>query len=78
MARHHSIRIFFLLFRDANFNLDGEFGKLSSFKVDMSDFDLSCSPQKVAKPKERSEGKSASGNRQGKQDPFGFSFDFNE
>ncbi|XP_048322349.2 uncharacterized protein At4g18490 isoform X2 [Ziziphus jujuba] len=63
---------------DANFNLDGEFGKLSSFKVDMSDFDLSCSPQKVAKPKERSEGKSASGNRQGKQDPFGFSFDFNE
>lgn len=44
----------------------------------MSDFDLPCSPQKVAKPKKRSEGKSASGNFQGKQDPFGFSFDFNK
>ncbi|KAF3451380.1 hypothetical protein FNV43_RR07475 [Rhamnella rubrinervis] len=63
---------------DMDFSLDGDFDKLSSFKVDMPDFDLSCSPTKAAKPKERSEEKSSSGNRQGKKDQISFSFDFNE
>lgn len=60
-----------------DFNLDGDFDKLSSFKVDMSDLDFSP-PRKTAKPKERSEEESSSGNRQRKEDRFNFSFDFNE
>ena len=35
-----------------DFNLDGEFDKISSFKMDMSDLDFSCSPKKPAKSKE--------------------------
>lgn len=61
-----------------DFSLDGDFDKLSSFKVDMPDFDLLCSPKKAAKSKERSEEKSSSGNHQGKKDQISFSFDFNE
>lgn len=78
ITRYHLQKIFFLLYRDVDFNLDGDFGKLSSFKVDMPDFDLSCSPKKAAKLKERSEGKSSGGNHQGKKDQINFSFDFNE
>lgn len=57
-----------------DFNLDGDFDKLSSFKVDMSDFDFSAPSKKATKLKERSEDESSTGNRQG----FNFSFDFNE
>ncbi|XP_059438915.1 uncharacterized protein At4g18490 [Corylus avellana] len=62
---------------DMDFNLDGDFDKLSSFKVDMSDLDFLSSPRNTAKPKERCEEESSSGNRQQKQDRFNFSFDFN-
>ncbi|XP_024168983.1 uncharacterized protein At4g18490 isoform X1 [Rosa chinensis] len=83
---------------DMDFNLDGDFNKISSFKMDMSDFDfssppkkdaktkevdtsdldLSSPPKKAAKTKERSEEEPSTGSRQGKQDHFKFSFDFNE
>ncbi|KAG2683908.1 hypothetical protein I3760_10G056100 [Carya illinoinensis] len=62
---------------DMDFNLDGDFDKLSSFKVDISDLDFSCPPKKTAKPKESSEAESTSGNIQGKKG-FDFCFDFNE
>lgn len=61
-----------------DFNLDGDFDKLSSFKVDMSDIDFSCLPKKTAKPKEGTEDDSSNGKRQRKQDDFSFNFDFNE
>ncbi|KAM5573978.1 uncharacterized protein ABKV19_013480 [Rosa sericea] len=83
---------------DMDFNLDGDFDKISSFKmdmydfdfssppkkdaktkeVDMSDLDLSSPPKKAAKTKERSEEEPFRGSCHGKQDPFEFSFDFNE
>ncbi|XP_041027503.1 uncharacterized protein At4g18490 [Juglans microcarpa x Juglans regia] len=62
---------------DMDFNLDGDFDKLSSFKVDISDLDFSCPPKKTAKPKESSEAEFTSGNFQGKKG-FDFCFDFNE
>jgi hypothetical protein len=72
------VKFFFLLhFRDMDFNLDGDFNKLSSLKVDMSDLDFLSSPRNTAKPKERCAEESSSGNRQQKQDRFNFSFDFN-
>ncbi|XP_028780324.1 uncharacterized protein At4g18490 isoform X2 [Neltuma alba] len=37
---------------DMDFSLDGEFDKISSFKMDMSDLDFSCSPKKPTKSKE--------------------------
>ena len=61
-----------------DFNLDGDFDKLSSFKVDMSDLDFSCSPKNAAKPKGRSGEECSSGNHKGKKDGFNFSFDFSE
>ena len=61
-----------------DFNLDGDFDKLSSFKVDMSDLDFSCSPKKTVKPKERSGEERSSGNHKGKKDGFNFSFDFSK
>ncbi|XP_016648156.1 PREDICTED: uncharacterized protein At4g18490 [Prunus mume] len=63
---------------DMDFNLDGDFNKLSSFKMDMPDLDFSSPPKKAAKTKERSEEEPSRGNRQGKQDRFKFSFDFND
>lgn len=61
-----------------DFNLDGDFDKLTSFKIDMPDLDFSSPSKKTAKPKESSKGKSSRVNHQGKQDCFTFSFDFNE
>ncbi|KAJ9690626.1 hypothetical protein PVL29_013003 [Vitis rotundifolia] len=61
---------------DMDFNLNGDFGKISSFKVDMSDLDFS--PKKTGKSKERSGVDSVNRNHQGKQDNFAFSFDFND
>ncbi|KAL0011254.1 hypothetical protein SO802_006362 [Lithocarpus litseifolius] len=63
---------------DMDFNLDGDFDKLSSFKVDMSDLDFSCSPKKTAKPKGGSGEERSSGNHKGKKDGFNFSFDFSD
>ncbi|KAM3700464.1 hypothetical protein ACJW31_05G100300 [Castanea mollissima] len=63
---------------DMDFNLDGDFDKLSSFKVDMSDLDFSYSPKKTAKPKGRSGEEGSSGNHKGKKDGFNFSFDFSD
>ncbi|XP_061363435.1 uncharacterized protein At4g18490 [Gastrolobium bilobum] len=60
---------------DMDFNLDGEFDKISSFKVDMSDLDFTCPPKKTSQSKDKKE---ASGAKAGKQDGFNFSFDFNE
>ena len=60
-----------------DFNLDGELDKISSFKVDMSDLDFSCSPKKSMKSKESKGGKS-SGAKEQKRDSFDFNFDFNE
>ncbi|KAK9937282.1 hypothetical protein M0R45_014083 [Rubus argutus] len=53
---------------DMEFNLD----------VDMSDLDFSRLPNKAAKTKERSKEEPSRGSRQGTQDHFKFSFDFNE
>ena len=61
-----------------DFNLDGDFDNLSSFKVDMSDLDFSCLLEKTAKPKEKSGEERSSGNHKGRQDGFNFSFDFCE
>ncbi|XP_057986197.1 uncharacterized protein At4g18490 isoform X2 [Hevea brasiliensis] len=63
---------------DMDFNLDGDFDKLTSFKLDMPDLDFSSPSKKTAKPKESSKGESSRANHQGKQDCFTFSFDFNE
>ncbi|KAL5839414.1 hypothetical protein ACOSQ4_012022 [Xanthoceras sorbifolium] len=62
---------------DMDFNLDADFNKLSSFKVDMPDLDFPCPSKKTAKPKERTEDSSKI-NCQGKKDHFSFSFDFND
>ncbi|CAK7350455.1 unnamed protein product [Dovyalis caffra] len=59
---------------DMDFDLGGDFGKLSSFKVDMSDLDFPDSSKKAAKPKNKSDGESPMGGK----DSFSFSFDFNE
>lgn len=58
------------------FDLDGDFGNLSSFKMDMPDFDFSSPSKKTTKTKESSDDKS-SGNIKQKKDLFAFSYDFN-
>ncbi|GFZ06133.1 hypothetical protein Acr_18g0003030 [Actinidia rufa] len=62
---------------DVDFSLDGDLDKLTSFKVDISDLDISSPPKKGGKAKERYK-ESDVGNHQQKQDRFSFSFDFNE
>lgn len=59
-----------------NFNLDSEFDKISSFKVDMSDLDFACPPKKSSQSRDQKG--EASGTKAGKQDGFSFNFDFNE
>ncbi|XP_020239705.1 uncharacterized protein At4g18490 isoform X2 [Cajanus cajan] len=61
---------------DINFNLDGEFDKISSFKMDMSDLDFTCPPKKNSQSKDKKG--DVSGAKAGKQDGFNFCFDFNE
>ena len=61
-----------------DFSLDGDFDKISSFKVDMSDLDISSPAKKSGKSRERTKEETAGGNHQGKQDRFSFPFDFNE
>ncbi|KAG4959839.1 hypothetical protein JHK87_036472 [Glycine soja] len=59
-----------------NFNLDGEFNKISSFKLDMSDLDFTCPAKKNSQSKDKKG--EVSGSQEGKQDGFNFSFDFND
>ncbi|KAL3522420.1 hypothetical protein ACH5RR_015254 [Cinchona calisaya] len=63
---------------DLDFNLDGDFGKIPSFNLDIPDIDISSPLKKDGKSKERSSQESASGNTQGKSDRFEFTFDFGE
>ncbi|CAN6546423.1 unnamed protein product [Malus baccata var. baccata] len=64
--------------QDMNFNLDGDVGETSSFKMDMPDFDFSSLPRKAPKTMERPQEEPSKGDRQGKQGPFKFAFDFND
>ncbi|XP_038881419.1 uncharacterized protein At4g18490 isoform X2 [Benincasa hispida] len=63
---------------DDDFNLDGSFKKLSSFKIDMPDLDFSSPPKKIEKA--RSSGKEGSSNENVQKDidSLNFSFDFKE
>ncbi|XVF87370.1 hypothetical protein PTKIN_Ptkin18bG0114900 [Pterospermum kingtungense] len=63
---------------EMDFNLDGDFDKLSSFKIDMPDLDFSSPSKKPAKAKDKSKEETNSGKQQEKKDRFTFSFDFNE
>ncbi|XP_022724854.1 uncharacterized protein At4g18490-like [Durio zibethinus] len=63
---------------DMDFNLDGDFEKLSSFKMDMPDLDFSSPSKQNAKAKEKSKEETNSRKKQVKRDRFSFSFDFNE
>ncbi|XVE51435.1 hypothetical protein DITRI_Ditri02bG0040100 [Diplodiscus trichospermus] len=63
---------------DMDFNLDGDFDKLSSFKINMPDLDFSSPSKKFAKAKEKSKEETNSAKQQEKKDHFTFSFDFNE
>ncbi|KAF8028884.1 hypothetical protein BT93_E1530 [Corymbia citriodora subsp. variegata] len=60
---------------DVDFNLDADFDKFSSFKVDMPDLDFSC-PSKKSPNKDRNEAESPDEGNSKKR--FSFSFDFNE
>ncbi|CAL1410333.1 unnamed protein product [Linum trigynum] len=60
---------------DMDFNLDGDFGKLPSFKMDMPDLDFS-SPDNASKPKDKGDRGSSSAPKKGKLDAFDMSFDF--
>ncbi|KZV27394.1 hypothetical protein F511_02503 [Dorcoceras hygrometricum] len=63
---------------DEDFNLDGDFGKISSFNMDISDLDISSPPAKDSKLKEKLQVGSTSEDVKGKSDRFTFAFDFNE
>lgn len=72
-------KILFIFFRDVDFNLDGSFEKLSSFKIDMPDLDFSCPPKKTEKGRSTGkEGGSPNGSLQKDMDSLNFSFDFTE
>ncbi|XP_076954500.1 uncharacterized protein At4g18490-like [Bidens hawaiensis] len=62
---------------DMDFSLDADFGKISSFNIDMPGFDVSSPAKKSGKSKEGSkEEETVGGTNQSKRDSFGFSFDF--
>lgn len=65
-----------ILFRDMDFKLDDDFGKISSFNVDMSDLDVSSPVKKTGKPSGKSKEVSAEKKTQGKSDRSTFQFDF--
>lgn len=62
--------------RDMDFNLDTEFGKIPSFKLDMPDLDFACPPKKSYQSTDKKG--EASCAKSGKQDGFDFNFDFND
>lgn len=59
-----------------DFTLDTDFGKMSSFNIDMSDFDVSSPFKKDQKSKETSKEESNVVVNKKKGDGFNFSFDF--
>ncbi|XP_063941935.1 uncharacterized protein At4g18490 isoform X2 [Daucus carota subsp. sativus] len=61
---------------DMDFKLDDDFGKISSFNVDMSDLDVSSPVKKTGKPSGKSKEVSAEKKTQGKSDRSTFQFDF--
>lgn len=61
-----------------DFELGGDFDKLSSFKMDMPDLDFSSPLKKTEKPKGKSCDEIVQGKKEPKQDKFSFTFDFNE
>ncbi|KAK6932649.1 hypothetical protein RJ641_002273, partial [Dillenia turbinata] len=63
---------------DVDFNLDADFNKISSFKMDMADLDFSTPLKKSGKSKVTSGDKPQNGNKQQEDKHFAFSFDFNE
>ncbi|KAL3637027.1 hypothetical protein CASFOL_019326 [Castilleja foliolosa] len=62
---------------DIDFNLDGDFGKMPSFNMDMSDLDISPPLKKDGQPKEKPK-ESSGGKNKDKTDQFSFAFDFDE
>lgn len=62
--------------RDMDFKLDDDFGKISSFNVDISDLDVSSPVKKGGKPSGKSKEVSAEKKTQGKSDRSNFQFDF--
>lgn len=65
---------FMLSFSRDDFDLGGEFKKLSSFQMDISDLDFSVPLKKTAK----ANAKQSLGKQELKNDKFSFTFDFNE
>ncbi|KAG6581347.1 hypothetical protein SDJN03_21349, partial [Cucurbita argyrosperma subsp. sororia] len=63
---------------DVDFNLDGSFEKLSSFKIDMPDLDFSSPPKKNEKARSSGKEGSPKENLQRDMDSLNFSFDFKE
>lgn len=59
-----------------DFTLDNDFGKISSFNIDMSDLDISSPCKKDRKAKETSKEESTVAVNKKKGDGFKFSFDF--
>ncbi|KAK1375402.1 hypothetical protein POM88_031595 [Heracleum sosnowskyi] len=63
---------------DMDFNLDNNFGQISSFNVDIPDLDVSFPVKKSAKPDKRPKEVSTDGKTHGKSNRSTFQFDFNE
>ncbi|KAL2494744.1 uncharacterized protein Fot_38501 [Forsythia ovata] len=63
---------------DMDFNLDADFGKISSFNMDMPDLDISSPFKKDGKSREKSKEESANGNNKANADHFSFALDFEE
>ncbi|WOG89772.1 hypothetical protein DCAR_0209011 [Daucus carota subsp. sativus] len=63
---------------DVDFNLDNDFGKISSFSIDIPDLDVSSPVKKSAKPTEKSKEVSMDEKIQGKSNRSTFQFDFDE
>ncbi|KAK1368759.1 hypothetical protein POM88_034851 [Heracleum sosnowskyi] len=61
---------------DIDFKLDDDFGKMSSFNVDISDLDVSSPVKKAGKPSGKSKEVSAEKKTRGKSDRSNFQFDF--
>ncbi|XP_075091050.1 uncharacterized protein At4g18490 isoform X2 [Nicotiana tabacum] len=61
---------------DMDFNLDSDFGKISSFNIDMPDLDISSPCKKDRKSRETSKKESKGAVNKKKGDDFNFSFDF--
>lgn len=59
-----------------DFTLDTDFGKMSSFNIDMSDLDIYPPSKKDQKSKETSKEESTVAVNKKKGDGFNFSFDF--